>query len=202
MKNPESDEVNAAFEILLESVESQVNKLNDLGGDAFKKRDYHSAKELADHAEKFAGFRTKILNLSAEWDKLKGAARPPVGEPRGEIHPQNLGKLRKGMRTPEPLFYQPILEALTELGGGGEMNQVLDKVHSKIAGILKPVDLQPLASGPKTILRWRNTTQWARNTLKERGYLKSDSPHGVWEITDAGSQWLERAKTQGSSTTL
>ena len=202
MKHSESDEVRAAFEISLESVESEVNKLNDLGGEAFKKREYQTAKDLADHAEKFAGFRTKIVNLSSEWENLKGAAAPPAAVTKEQAHRKNLGKLHKGMRTPEALFYQPILEVLAEIGGSGEMNKVLDKVHAKVAPILKPVDLQPLPSGPKTNLRWRNTGQWARNTLKEHGYLKSDSPHGVWEITDAGRKWLEKTRAQGGSTTL
>jgi restriction system protein len=195
MEDTATEEVSPAFEILLESVESEVSKLNDLGSEAFKKRDYSAAKGLADQAEKFATFRMKVLALSSEWEKLKAAAAPPPRAPKGAATRKNLGKLRKGMRTPETAFYLPILEVLVDLGGGGEMNKVLDKVHPKVAALLKPVDLQPLASGPKTNLRWRNTAQWARNTLKEHGYLKSDSPHGVWEVTTAGRNWLQKARS-------
>lgn len=202
MKYLATEEVSPAFEILLESVELEVTKLNELGSEAFKKRDYPTAKNLADQAEKFTGFRTKVLTLSSEWEKLKAAAPQPPPEPHSKSDRKFLGKLRKGMRTPETTFYQPLLEVLAEVGGGAEMSKVLDKLYPKIASLLKPVDEQHLPSGPKTGPRWRNTAQWARNTLKEHGHMKSDSPHGVWEITDAGRKWLEKAKLKGGSMAL
>jgi restriction system protein len=39
--------------------------------------------------------------------------------------------------------------------------------------------------------RWRNTAQWARNSLREEGLIRDDSPRGIWEITDKGRQWLK-----------
>ncbi len=42
----------------------------------------------------------------------------------------------------------------------------------------------------KTI-RWRNTAQWARNTLREEGLIRDDTPRGIWAISDAGRKWLE-----------
>ena len=75
---------------------------------------------------------------------------------------RNLGKLRKGLRTPEAAYYKPIL---------------------------KDVDYDPLASGPDNP-RWRNAGQWARNSMVNEGLLKRDSPRGIWEITDAGRQVL------------
>jgi hypothetical protein len=41
-------------------------------------------------------------------------------------------------------------------------------------------------------MRRRNTAQWARNAFREGGYLHSDSPHGMWEISEKGWQWLAR----------
>ncbi len=35
---------------------------------------------------------------------------------------------------------------------------------------------------------------WCRYTLREEGLLKADSPHGLWEISDKGREWLA---TQG-----
>ncbi|MCO5044184.1 MAG: winged helix-turn-helix domain-containing protein [Kiritimatiellae bacterium] len=49
----------------------------------------------------------------------------------------------------------------------------------------KDVDHKPLASDPD-MPRWRNFAQWARHTMRQEGLLKDDSPHGTWEITDAG----------------
>ena len=47
----------------------------------------------------------------------------------------------------------------------------------------------PLASDGVTP-RWRNTAQWARNSLREQGLIRPDSPRGVWVVSDAGRAWL------------
>jgi len=39
---------------------------------------------------------------------------------------------------------------------------------------------------------YKNTTRWCRNSLKEEGLLKSNSPHGIWEISYEGRKYLER----------
>lgn len=52
------------------------------------------------------------------------------------------------------------------------------------------VDRETLPSDGLT-LRWRNTAQWARNTLADHGYIDR-SVRGVWTITPAGRAWLER----------
>jgi hypothetical protein len=43
-----------------------------------------------------------------------------------------------------------------------------------------------LANNP----RWRNAAQWARQSMIYDGYLKSDSPRGVWEVSDKGRKFL------------
>jgi hypothetical protein len=55
---------------------------------------------------------------------------------------------------------------------------------------LNEYDHQLLPSDNST-MRWRNTAQWARNTLRSEGLLRSDSPRGTWEISDDGRAWLE-----------
>jgi len=53
----------------------------------------------------------------------------------------------------------------------------------------RKVDLEPLASDPKTP-RWRNAACWARSAMVNEGLLKSDSPRGVWEISAEGRKRL------------
>ena len=98
-------------------------------------------------------------------------------------------KIKKGLKTPQSQYRIPILQALTELGGRGEANEILVKVYEKMKDILKPIDLQDLPSG--TDFRWRNTARWARNTMINEGLLKKDSPYGVWEITEKGQNYLK-----------
>jgi hypothetical protein len=46
-----------------------------------------------------------------------------------------------------------------------------------------------MASEPHD-LRWRNSAQWCRNTMRQEGLIVDGSPHGVWEISEAGRAWL------------
>jgi restriction system protein len=104
-----------------------------------------------------------------------------------------LKRLKRGLRTSEDAFQKPILEALIELVGRAEMSKVLNLMERKMRGILNNYDYQPLPSDPNTI-RWRNTAQWCRNTMVQEGLLKSDSPRGIWEISERGRKALQEGK--------
>lgn len=40
--------------------------------------------------------------------------------------------------------------------------------------------------------RWRNRLRFCRRRMLERGYVRSDSPRGIWELTEAGREHLSR----------
>jgi len=98
-------------------------------------------------------------------------------------------KIKKGLKTPQSQYRIPILQVLTELGGRGEVNEILEKVYEKTKDKLNQIDLELLPSGND--YRWRNTAQWARNTMVNEGLLKKDSPRGIWEITEKGKNYLK-----------
>ena len=176
--NPQ--DVSSAFEILLEEVEAEIDFVNNVGSKSFEGRDYDRAKEALERAGVLIAYRDKLAGLRKEWDGLAAAAeREEDDETRAER--QNLGRLRKGLRTPEAMYRDPILRVLTESGGSARAADVLERVGELMRNQLKPVDFEPLASGPDNP-RWRNAAQWARNSMVNDGLLKSDSPRGVWEI--------------------
>lgn len=39
-----------------------------------------------------------------------------------------------------------------------------------------------------TEVQWRNKMRWARNSLRERGYLDTKAERGIWRLTSAGMQ--------------
>ena len=100
-------------------------------------------------------------------------------------------QVKKGKITPQADYTLPILEALIEKGGSGKMSEVLSRVFGKMKNRLKPKDLEKTPSGA---IRWKNHAQWERQRLKSEGYLKKDSPRGIWEITDKGRNLHERLK--------
>ena len=183
--------VSSAFEMLLEEVEAEIDFVCDIGSKAFAKRDLDKAKEAQERADVLTAFRDKVASLRKEWNDIAAIGESQEDE-ETKAERRNLGKLRKGMRTPTEAYYQPILQALYEMGGSGQTADVLDRVGQIMKGVLKDVDYQPLASSPDN-LRWRNAAQWARNSMVQDGLLKSDSPRGVWEITDKGREMLRNA---------
>ena len=132
----------------------------------------------------------KVLEAAEEHLKcpqVQGASR------RAEIITRPKGKkLRKGVRTPQQAYRRPILEALYELGGSASVSDVLELVEKKMKQILSEVDYQKLPSGVD--IRWRNTAMWERLKLVKDGLLKSESPNGIWELSDKGVQEVEAKK--------
>jgi hypothetical protein len=181
--------VSSAFEMLLEEVEAEIDFVNGVGAGAFGSRDYDKVKEAYERAGQLTAFRDRIATLRKEWEVMAAAAERDEDE---EIRAQrrNLGKLRKGVRTPESVYYRPILQVLDQMGGSGKVAEVLERTSQLMKPILKQVDYDPLASGPE-FPRWRNAAQWARNSMIHDGLLKADSPRGVWEIADKGRAMLK-----------
>jgi restriction system protein len=178
----------AAFEILLEELEAEIEFINKNGSKAFANRDYDRAREALGRADQATVFREQIAALRAEWEKL---SPPPSGEEeeaeKNERH--NLGRLHRGLRTRETAYFKPILQILSQMGGSAKTDEVLNRVQKVMKGTLRDVDYEPLASDPE-IPRWWNTAQWAHHSMVQAGLLKSDSPRGTWEITEAGAKLI------------
>lgn len=188
----EKNEVAAAFEILLEEIETVVAGLNEDGANALRNSDYETAKGIMEQARQIFAFRERIKELQKEWERLFAKAAATVLKKRAQLAAL-AQRLQRGLRTPEAAFRLPILEALVELGGSASIVDVLDRVHEKMANHLNEYDHQPLPSTPNEP-RWRNTAQWCRNTMVREGLLAPGSPRGVWEITEAGRAELTHLK--------
>jgi hypothetical protein len=180
--------VEAAFEILLEEIETEIDFVNGIGAKGFEARDYDRAKEALEQAGTLTAFREKVAELIKEW---KGLETRQAQYETPKATRRDLGRLGRGLRTREEAYFAPILTTLVETGGRAKLAEVLLAVEKKMKGVLKKVDYQPLASD-QDMPRWRNTAQWARNTMVKDGLLKGDSPRGIWEISDAGKAWLKR----------
>ncbi|WP_026370090.1 winged helix-turn-helix domain-containing protein [Kallotenue papyrolyticum] len=177
----------AAFEILLEEIEAEVDLVNKTGAHAFAAGDHERARTALDRARQITAFRDKVALLRTEWEHL--APERQVGQLMADVGRPYAGRLRKGLRTREAAFYRPILQALDELGGSANIRRVLARVEELMRAQLSPVDYEPLNSDPDTP-RWFNTAQWARNAMVKQGLLKSDSPRGLWELSEAGRHAL------------
>ncbi len=181
-KSPTS--VLAAFEILLEELEAEIEMINKTGARAFASRDYDRARQALARADQATVFREQLSALRTEWDKLSPS---PSGEEDelDLVARHDLTRLHRGLRTRETAYFKPILQILQQMGGAAKTNEVLTRVQKVMKGTLQDVDYEPLASDPD-LPRWWNTAQWAHHSMVQAGLLKSDSPRGTWEMTEAG----------------
>ena len=110
---------------------------------------------------------------------LGSTQREPRAEQSGGQVPHNPIRATSDLpgKTPQGEFRQPIVDVLEELGGSGRAKDVKARVGERVQ--LRSGDLEQYESGQVV---WENSIAWARNTLKDEGILKADSPHGLWEL--------------------
>lgn len=99
----------------------------------------------------------------------------------------------RGEHLPMREYFLPLLESLAEMGGKGRAKDVIERVYEKIKDKLTDDDRGFLESGQ---IFWVNRTHWARQRLKEQGYLRKDSSVGIWELTEEGWGYLKELKSQ------
>ena len=178
----------AGFEILLEEMETEIEFINQAGSRAFAGRDYEGARQILERADHASALREKLAELRAEWEKVTPAVTADSGSAkRNGSH--DLSRLRRGIRTRETVYFKPILQVLSQMGGAGQMDEVLDRLPKVMKGTLTEVDFEPLAA-TSDVPRWWNTAQWAHNSMAQAGLLKTDSPRGVWELSEAGHKLI------------
>lgn len=184
-------DVGVALSLSLEALGAEEQRIRWEGSQAMAKGDYETAEAVLDFAKRLLAFTKKVDALGKEWkglEKLRDDATPEVQE---IVSKRFFGRIGKGEITPHPMFYRPILEVLVELGGGAKTKVILDRVGEKMKAVLKPKDYEHHKSSNQ--IRWRNTAQWARNTMvNDDGRMKKGSRNGYWEIADKGRAWLKK----------
>lgn len=184
------EDVGEALALLSETLVEEEKRIRDDGAKAMTSGSYDTATEVIAFAKKLLAFQNKVASLESEWRELESASDLATPDARKIVGKRFFGKKRKGQVTPHHAYFRPLLEVLVEMGGSGKTKTVLDRLGEKMRKTLKPVDYEPHKSGSHSI-RWRNSAQWARNTMvNEDGRMKKSSPRGVWEISDKGRKWL------------
>jgi hypothetical protein len=87
----------------------------------------------------------------------------------------------------ETEYWLPILQILAESDGVARGRDVIDKLEDLLGPRLMPRDRDVLTMGE---VRWRNRARFARLRMKEQGLISSNSPRGIWEITEEGRGYL------------
>lgn len=94
---------------------------------------FPKAEEARQRVESLQGILKKLEDLRRD---LGGPDEPTPSRKR----------LPRGNGTPQPDFFQPILETLVDLGGSGQVREILTGVRGRMDGVLREVDYEPLPS--------------------------------------------------------
>jgi restriction system protein len=192
MIDNEPSNVSAAFEILQEQIEAEINVIDKAGSRAFEEHDHRSAREALELGDKINAFRDKVVLLHKEWEALAETFSSVKNVEIASVE-RTAGRLPRGERTPEKAYYLPILKVLDKAGGSAKINAVLAEVELLMKDVLKQVDYQSVPSDPD-LKRWNSTARFARHSMVKEGLLKSNSDWGVWEISEAGRKYLAGSK--------
>jgi hypothetical protein len=104
---------------------------------------------------------------------------------------ERTSRRRESNTTPQVAYRLPILESLAEMGGRGRARDVLNRVYERMKDVLTKDDKDYNSVG---VIKWENNAHWERLKLVKEGYLKNNSPQGIWELTEEGWRYLREMK--------
>ena len=191
MTENNSNNVRATFEKLLEKIETEVDIVDQAGVEAFEGKDYDGIRDALHYSDQIRAFRDRVMALCDDWEKLERVQTSgSAGEEETSATEQGSpGRLPGGVRTPEQVFYRPILKVLKDLGGSAQASDVLGKLEPAMRDVLREADYEPLPSGE---ICWRKTANFAHDTMARRNLLKPNSPRGIWEMGEYAHLYLPR----------
>jgi hypothetical protein len=153
MKHPN---VVHAIERLLDELNSALKSTRQEAAAASNEGDYDKAEALLRVARQIERFIAKVQAIQREWDA--------IGDNASRRNAPVTGQVPRGERMPQEAYRLSILRALVAMGGGGRVDDVLERVYQELKPHLKPVDLEPLSSGSLEP-RWRNSARWERHHM-------------------------------------
>jgi restriction system protein len=142
--------IDAAFEMLLEELETEIDLVNNAGAKAFLAGNYRRVEAAKAQAVKVTEFREQIADLQRQWQDMMASFNPEHGDSGDDeltrATRRDLGRLRRGVRTPEAAYRIPILQTLVEAGGSGTARDILACVEAKMGHVLGEADYEALPS--------------------------------------------------------
>ena len=101
--------------------------------------------------------------------------------------------------TPQATFEKYLLLVLAkEFSGRGHKRDVTHAIVKRMMkdGHIGAADQELVSTGET---KAENTITWARNALKQRGYINRAAPRGIWELTAEGQAAASRASGRGEN---
>lgn len=91
-------------------------------------------------------------------------------------------KRSRSLNTGRIALREQIIQALMKLGGRAPSADVTEEIRLQLAPKMLPGDMTWRASARMPV--WQNNVHWERLKMVKDGVLRSDSPRGVWELSE------------------
>lgn len=179
------------MEAQLREIAKAIERLEKAGvpvPDPLRAEKVKLAAELGRHA---AGAEA-LKQLAEDLEDVLRDLRSRVGEveqsqPATPGEPKKPRRKRKTRqpRTSDTVLRENIIAALRRLGGRGKIADIIELMGKELEGSLQPGDLVWRESTAE--YAWQNNAKWERYRMIQEGLLRSDSPRGVWELSEEAS---------------
>lgn len=215
----EQDDVLAAFDALMEALDGVKAQLAEDLKEATIEERFADAQQILQKTKHLQQLKEQASQLRDTYkridenlaDHFRDAQHLSSVSTRGEESSPELGMVesifgrrRKPRRTNqaseklgENTLRIAILEALQQFEGRAYRNEVVYLVRELLKNRLSDEDTAKPAGGRMSRLDgWINSE---RQAMIREGLLNPDTPFGVWQITETGRAYLERARSQQNS---
>lgn len=172
----------AAMEAQLREIARAIDKLDKQGvpvPDALRAEKTRLAAALSVSTE-----ATQTLNhLADELEELLKDLKDRIGRtPEATPAKKARAKRAKSPKTDRSILRKLIIEGLNDLGGSAHKNELYKLIEKKYEGRFLPGDFDYLPDGKRIV--WKNYSDWEGTLMRKEGLLKSDSPRGIWELSE------------------
>lgn len=176
------DDESREKEAQLREIAKTIERLEKAGvaiPDALRGEKTRLASELAIKSEGLAGMNRLADELEEVLRDLKTRIGRDDGTANG-IKPRR--KRSRSPKTDKQVLREQILKALKKLGGSARVSEVIEEIGKQLEGKLLPGDLEWRDATDE--YAWQNNVKWERYQMVKDGLLRSDSPHGHWQLSE------------------
>ncbi|MCS6918380.1 MAG: winged helix-turn-helix domain-containing protein, partial [Fimbriimonadales bacterium] len=151
---------------------------------------FDEVARLSQEAQRVRDLIEQVRALRGRW-----AAQDTVPAPlRASTHSGRGTRRRASSHeiTPESVYKVPLLRTLVEMGGKGKRSEVCQRIYDQLKHMLKPKDYEVLSSRSP---RWQVKIEFLKADFVRMGYIRYAGT-GIWEITDAGREYLKQLQAE------
>ena len=182
-----------AFNDLIEITEQELGGIIKSCTASMNKNDYDAVRAPFEQAAEVSKFLQHLTELRKDWNRLLGEVRE--AKPTGVQKRTPIIKLPRGSLTHLDAFTRPVLQALVDIGGKGTRSEVFERLLKSMNKTFTKYDFGFTPSRPKAP-RWHDTLDRAYKLMRKSGLLSTDTPIGIWEISQKGRDFLKESSAK------